>query len=472
MKLKKGLYTLCLLAISLTIHAQNHNYKIHSSGSGFAIGNGYVATNYHVVDSSNVFLICGINGNINKCYYSEVVATDIINDVAILSITDEDFKGYGEVPYSIKNSTEPKASEVFALGYPLVTTMGAETKYNRGSINSLSGFKGNINNYQIDVPLQPGNSGGPLFNTDGELVGIVVAKHTNTENVNYAIKSPYLKILADSKGINLPTENSLNSLSRTQQVSLIEKYTYLILCGIGDIKNTNKLYDKLVFDEKETNDGILYSVNGVEFKMVIVQGGTFTMGDKTEEEPSYDVTLEDFLIGETEVTQVLWTTIMGNNPSAFPFGDNYPVESVSWNDCQDFINKLNSLTGKNFRLPTEAEWEYAARGGNKSKGYKYSGSNNVYDVAWFGYFNEQWRTAIDSSTYSVKQKYPNELGIYDMSGNVREWCDNKSDTLAILRNGGWGNSQWYCRFSYKDKYYPAFRSSSCGLRLALSLTQN
>ena len=164
-------------------------------------------------------------------------------------------------------------------------------------------------------------------------------------------------------------------------------------------------------------------VGDVNIEMVKVEGGTFDMGATKEQEEPWDsekpvhkVTLSSFSIAKTEVTQELWQAVMGNNPSYFK-GSNLPVEVVSWNDCQEFIRKLNAMTGYNFRLPTEAEWEFAARGGNKSQHYQYSGSNDVGSVAWYG----------DNSggkTHPVATKAPNELGIYDMSGNVWEWCED------------------------------------------------
>lgn len=226
-----------------------------------------------------------------------------------------------------------------------------------------------------------------------------------------------------------------------------------------------------------------FTVNGVDFTVVAVEGGTFTMGATSEqgsdaydgEKPTHQVTLSDFYIGKYEVTQELWKAVMGSNPSYFT-GTNLPVEYVSWVDCQSFITKLNELTGKTFRLPTEAEWEYAARGGKKSKGYKYSGSNTIDNVAWY--------TSISSSkTHEVGTKSPNELGIYDMSGNVWEWCSDwygsyssssqtdptgpTSGSARVLRGGSWGNYARYCRVSLRDSTAPSSRGSDCGFRLVL-----
>lgn len=168
-----------------------------------------------------------------------------------------------------------------------------------------------------------------------------------------------------------------------------------------------------------------FTVNGVKFTMVPVEGGTFTMGATSEqgsdafdnEKPAHQVTLSDYYIGQTEVTQALWKAVMGSNPSDSK-GDNLPVEQVSWDDCQVFIQNLNQLTGKQFRLPTEAEWEYAARGGRKSRGYKYAGGNDIGLVAWY-------TGNSGNETHTVATKQANELGVYDMIGNVEEWCSDR-----------------------------------------------
>ena len=229
--------------------------------------------------------------------------------------------------------------------------------------------------------------------------------------------------------------------------------------------------------------GLVVTVGYVSFSMIPVKGGMFTMGATPEqgsdasdsEKPSHKVVLSDYYIGETEVTQELWETVMGENPSNFK-GGTLPVECVSWEDCQKFIKKLNEMTGRNFRLPTEAEWEFAARGGVLSKGYKYSGSNTIGDVAWYDGNS-------GSQTHEVKTKQPNELGLYDMSGNVWEWCNDWYGTYSTLiqtkptgpvsgsyrvgRGGGWNYYAWSCRVSYRSDFSPSNGGRSLGLRLAL-----
>lgn len=241
-------------------------------------------------------------------------------------------------------------------------------------------------------------------------------------------------------------------------------------------------YDDVI--EDEVGENRTFTVNGVSFTMVAVKGGTFTMGATSEqtgaasdESPTHLVTLSDYYIGETEVTQELWQAVMGSNPSNFTGNLQRPVEMVSWNDCQTFITKLNALTGETFSLPTEAEWEYAARGGNKAQGYLYSGSNTIGDVAWY-------TSNSSSTTHPVKTKQSNELGIYDMSGNVWEWCADwygsysssaqtdpvgpSSGSYRVLRGGGWFNNATYCRVAFRYRYAPAFVYHNLGgLRLSL-----
>ena len=278
------------------------------------------------------------------------------------------------------------------------------------------------------------------------------------------------------------TENFTSNLT-----NLTENTTYYVRAYATNEKGTSYGEEK----NFTTLDNQEITVNGVSFTMIKVEGCTFNMGAQSTdpsgtnydgdalsgEEPVHSVTLSDYYIGETEVTQELWEAVMGSNPSYFSGYPQRPVEVVSWNDCQEFITKLNELTGMNFRLPTEAEWEYAARGGDKSKGYKYSGSNTIGNVAWY-------RGNSGSATHNVKTKSPNELGIYDMSGNVREWCEDwygnyssgsqtnstgpSSGSYRVLRGGSWGEYAEDCRVSNRFSDYPDYRNGHNGFRLALS----
>jgi formylglycine-generating enzyme required for sulfatase activity len=218
--------------------------------------------------------------------------------------------------------------------------------------------------------------------------------------------------------------------------------------------------------------------------MVFVQGGTFKMGGTIEhgsdcydnEKPVHDVTVGDFYIGKYQVTQKLWAQVTGGNPSKF-LGDDLPVENVSWNDVQEFIAKLNRQTGKKYRLPTEAEWEYAARGGNGGNGYKYAGSGDIDVVAWYGGNG-------GDKTHQVGTRRPNESGIYDMSGNVWEWVSDwyggyaaeaqenpqgpPSGSHRVHRGGSCYSAAKHCRVSLRYGHDPGHRDGDLGFRLAVS----
>ncbi|MBR5686874.1 MAG: SUMF1/EgtB/PvdO family nonheme iron enzyme [Prevotella sp.] len=256
-------------------------------------------------------------------------------------------------------------------------------------------------------------------------------------------------------------------------------------------------------------DGQTFTVDGISFNMMPVEGGTFTMGATSEqgndagddENPAHLVTLSDYSIGETEVTQALWKAVMGSNPSNFK-GEDLPVETVSWDDCQSFIRKLNAATegqrpeGREFRLPTEAEWEFAARGGNKSNHTKYAGGNSMISVGW--YYENSGDQMLDDSNWSfdklsennckthpVAKKSPNELGLYDMSGNVYEWCqdwyddnyygkspqnnpcNNTQASFRVSRGGSWYDDAGLCRVSLRYCGTPVSTFDGLGLRLAL-----
>ena len=220
-----------------------------------------------------------------------------------------------------------------------------------------------------------------------------------------------------------------------------------------------------------------------EPEMVFVEGGTFQMGSssgESDEKPVHSVTLSGFNIGKYEVTQAQWNAVMGSNPSNFSGCDNCPVENVSWNDVQQYITKLNSQTGRNYRLPTEAEWEFSARGGKSSKGFIYSGSNDLNAVAWSS-------NNSGSKTHAAGGKQANELGIYDMTGNVWEWCSDwygnyssysetnptcaSSGRYRVLRGGGWDRDAFSCRSARRNCYFPDCRDYHYGFRLVLPVVR-
>ncbi len=245
---------------------------------------------------------------------------------------------------------------------------------------------------------------------------------------------------------------------------------------IGGTGNTQLKYTPIVNT---------YTVNGVSFSMVEVRGGTFTMGQTTEQgeyvkgtpKPKHKVTLSAYYIGQTVVTQALWKAVMGDNPSDQQ-GDDLPVVNVGWYEAQNFIIKLNRMTGMKFRLPTEAEWEFAARGGTMSKGYKFSGSNNLYEVGWYNRNSNE-------KMQPVGTLLPNELGIYDMSGNVWEWCQDwygeysskavrnpkgpSTGVSHVYRGGCTSNHEGYCCASSRRHYDDGQDAGAeyLGFRLAL-----
>ena len=222
--------------------------------------------------------------------------------------------------------------------------------------------------------------------------------------------------------------------------------------------------------------------------MIYVEGGTFKMGTEDaydSEKPVHQVTLSSFHIGKYEVTQEQWEAVMGSNPSKF-IGKKKPVENVSWEDCQEFIRKLNSMTGKHFRLPTEAEWEYSARGGRKNTGYEFAGGDDLYKVAWFEMnAYDVGESSLSYGTHNIGTKAPNELALYDMSGNVLEWCQDwygdyssssqtnpigpKSGDCRVIRGGCWADWFGNCRVTYRYPSIttPSYRNDGIGLRLAL-----
>ncbi len=353
-----------------------------------------------------------------------------------------------------------------------------------------------------------------MIQFDDNTVGPVESKRVYGVKVSAgAAKQPVTFKITPAKAILIVDQKDYSTTNGIVEIMLSpEEHTYVVFSEgyktqggkfLVDEDNTNKIIVEL--DPRAPSEGggqtpqnevnnsgngvgrdFVETAAGLNMNMVYVAGGMFMMGASAsdseaegDEKPAHSVTLSGYYIGKYEVTQKQWVEIMGANPSFFK-GDDLPVERVSWNDVQEFIRKLNVKTGKNYRLPTEAEWEFAARGGNSSQGYKYSGSNRIDEVAWWYDGNS------GDKTHPVGTKSPNELGIYDMTGNVCEWCSdwydgNYYDNLPstnpkgpssgadrVLRGGRWSGGAADCRVSYRGDYLsPGFGDNDCGFRLAL-----
>ncbi len=306
----------------------------------------------------------------------------------------------------------------------------------------------------------------------------VKAMLSNGKEVQFTCNVPDAKLEIDGKVVGEASGTQMLSYgSHSLRATAADYRDYT---GIIQVSESSQTFT--ISMESILEDEIIVTVNGVSFTMKLVEGGTFRMGSYDIFVPgdklgAHSVTLSDYYMGETEVTQELWQTVMGSNPSKWK-GDNLPVEQISWNDIQEFIRKLNQKTGRNFRMPTEAEWEYAAGGGKKSSGYKYAGSNTISSVAWY-------TDNSGSKTHSVKTKSPNELGLYDMSGNVCEWCQDwygyfgyygigsqhnptgpSSGSARVVRGGSLHDTR-ACRVSYRRSSDPDHRDFDCGFRLCL-----
>ena len=323
----------------------------------------------------------------------------------------------------------------------------------------------------------------------------VIEKPKPIEGSLYVKSNPSgAKIILDGKDLGVCTPSKIdNVLIGSHKVTVMIDDNIHENIDINIIKDEIATVDVNLSDVKSAlavtgSADRTYTIEGVTFTMKLVESGTFQMGSKkgdNDESPVHSVTItKNYYIGETEVTQALWKAVTGYSPtsggtswtSTFGIGDNYPAYYISYEDVMSFITKLNSMTGENFRMPTEAEWEFAARGGNKSNGYTYSGSNTLGDVAWY-------TENSNSNIHPVKTKAANELGIYDMSGNVWEWCCDwkekyrrstqtdptgpNTGTKRVLRGGGWYDFANHCRCACRNGYPPIGRYSNLGLRLAL-----
>lgn len=334
---------------------------------------------------------------------------------------------------------------------------GSLTHSYKGLISRKTSYKNGIKNGEMINYFQNGKIKDKAFFSDGKLNGKVLCYYKTGE---LSLESSYKNGKKDG--------------------AYIEYYKNGQIKSKKSHKNGKKCGEWIYYNE----DGTIKFKKKFEFNadMIKVKGGTFEMGNKNGknyEKPVHKVTLSSFYIGKYEVTQKEWKAIMGNNPSSHK-GDNYPVENVSWEDIQDFLKKLNANTKHKYRLPTEAEWEYACRGGVSSNLLTYSGANTINSVAWYG-------ANSGTETHLVGTKQPNELGIYDMSGNVMEWCSDLYDknyyttspsknptgknkgSNRVIRGGSWGCDAINCEVTSRYNYDASKGYGSHGFRLARSL---
>lgn len=446
--------------------------QAQTQGTGFAISSsGYIVTNYHVVEGGNNIQVLGIKGDFSTKYTAKVVLFDEKNDLAILKVG----VSLGTLPYIFRKSMASVGESVFVLGYPLTASMGNEIKLTDGLVSSKSGFGGDITLYQISAPVQPGNSGGPVFDKSGNVIGVICAKHLKAENASYAVKLTYLTSLIESISTppTLPSSSLMSGQSLPQQVKMASKFVYQII-----VDNATASYPQ----ENKSNPG------RPRIEWVAIPAGTFMMGtpdseaDGTRNErPQHQVTLGGFKMSKYEVTFAQYDAFCEatgrSKPSDNGWGrGNRPVINVSWYDATAFAQWMGC------RLPTEAEWEYACRAGTTTAFYLGSTLNSSE-----ANFNQPY-----AQTRPVGSYAPNALGLFDMHGNVNEWCSDwygdysssaqtnpvgppfgkrrpipNAGPLRVLRGGSYLHQSSYCRSAFRNNAEPSHSSDGLGFRLAL-----
>ena len=379
------------------------------TGTGFALNSGYVVTNHHVVDGANTLLVSMVRNDVRKSYVAEVVATDAINDVAVIKITDKNFKGFGAIPYRVRTSLAEVGEDCFVLGYPMVQHMGTEVKLTNGIVSSRSGYQGDKSTYQITAPIQHGNSGGPLFDAQGNVIGITSSGITEAQNVGYAIKTSFLRNLIESElSVNpMPSNNTVANLNLAGKVKILKNFVFIILASDEysyEYTEGTAISSPRPSATKGTHNGHEWVDLGLSVKWATCNVGA----TKPKEYGNY------YAWGETSPKSSYTSSnyTYSSNPTTLPL--NRDAVAVNW--------------GGSWRMPTKAEqdelrekckWTWTGRGytvtgpnGNSiflpAAGYRYD--SDLYLAGSYGYY---WSSSLDTgnSGYACSLDFGSD-GVY------------------------------------------------------------
>ena len=456
-----------------------------STGTGFAVAPGLLVTNHHVIDGCTAIEVVSADGRRRAA----VVDGDPLIDLALLRVP-----GMRGGTAKLRSPNNVRLGEpVMVFGFPLSGSLTSGGNFTSGLVSGLRGLRDSVGEIQITAPVQPGNSGGPVMDASGSVVGVVVAKLDALrsaiatgdipQNVNFAVSLDILSEFLTKNKVAVRESPAAKALDTASVAELAQTFTYRVECmgsaqqaGSTPKPGTRPSPGQTIKDCADCPE------------MVVLPAGSFEMGTSDNfllprERPLLRVNVPSFLIGKTEVTQGQWKAVMGSNPSRFSqCGNDCPVEQVSWNEAQEFAQRLSQKTGKQYRLPSEAEWEYAARSGSNTRWSFGDNDSQLGEYAWFASNNQ-------NRTQRVAQKRPNAFGLFDMHGNVWEsvqdcwhennlgaptdgsaWTTGCSNNYRVLRGGSYWVNSFGLRSDSRLRYTPGGSDNFLvGLRLARTL---